>query len=288
VIFRRPNPLIWSVAALLALAAFIATYVVFVRGESGQEFDNQMLVAAEDVVPAGGTRAGALAFLSNLPLVSAGIAVIALIAALAVRRLFESPVVALVTALAAAATTQILKAVLTRPDLGISQATMNSFPSGHTTLAAAAMFAAVLVTSPRWRPVVATLGGLFAATAAASTYVLGWHRPSDVIGAVLVAGMWALVGGAVILAREPQWNSWNRGERTAPSGVWLGLPWIPAVVGLAAAAVLWWFVLKEPTRPVQDLSAWYVVAGLSLVLGATMAVFGSVSALLAHQARSAD
>ncbi|MDO5494127.1 MAG: phosphatase PAP2 family protein [bacterium] len=285
---RRPHPIVWSAALLATLGLLLLTYLVFIRSESGQVLDDGFMVAANEVLGTEIARNGALAFLGYLPAISAGIAVLALVVALAVRRSLTAPIVAIIMALGAASTTQILKAALSRPNHGVSEATMNSFPSGHTTVAAAAMFAAVLVTSPRWRPVVATLGGLFASLAAASTYVLGWHRPADVIGAVLVAAAWTLIGGWLVLGRESGWNGWRRGERDAPSGVWLGLPWIPAVVGLATAAVLWALLLRDPARTPDQLSAWYVVAGLGLVLGSTMAIFGAIGAFLSNQTRLAD
>ncbi|HZK05242.1 MAG TPA: phosphatase PAP2 family protein [Actinomycetaceae bacterium] len=286
---RRPNhPAVWGLALAFVVALLVLAYVGFVRTITGQTIDEQLLVAARGFLDAEVARDGALGFLRYLPEVSAAVAASGLVAASIVRRSISAPVVALVSALAAATTTQILKSVLPRPNLGISEATMNSFPSGHTSVAAAAMLAIVLVASPRWRPVAATLGGAFASLAAAATYILGWHRPADVIGAVLVAGAWGLIGGWIILAREPKWNTWHRGTRGAPSGVWLGLPWIPAIVGLGTAVLTWWLLLREPTRPFDELVGWYILAGLGLVIGATMAVFGAASGLLTRETRAAD
>lgn len=285
---RRPNIALWILALVLVVVLLVATYVVFVRTQSGQSLDDDLMVAAQQFISAETAREGALGFLRYLPEMSAIIAALALLAAAIIRRSVTAPVIAVIASLAAASSTQILKAILPRPNLGISEATMNSFPSGHTTVAAAAMFAVVLVSSPRWRPVTATLGGLFASTAAAATYVLGWHRPADVLGAVLVAAAWGLIAGVVILGQEPAWNSWRGGTPTAPSGIWLGLPWIPALVGVGTASVIWYALLREETRAFADLLGWYVLAGLGLVVGATMAAFGAASALLTHQTRAVD
>nr|NLD40888.1 phosphatase PAP2 family protein [Actinomycetales bacterium] len=285
---RRPNPALWLMALMLVGALFVVAYIGFVRTATGQQLDDSLMVAAQRFLSVEVARNGAIGFLRYLPELSAVLAALALLVAAIVRRSITAPVIAVVAALAAASSTQILKALLPRPNLGISEATMNSFPSGHTTVAAAAMIAVVLVSSPRWRPAAATLGGLFASTAAASTYVLGWHRPADVIGAVLVAAGWGLIAGVVILWREPDWNTWQRGTEGAPSGVWLGLPWIPALVGLGSAVGIWYGLLREPTRPFEDLLGWYVLAGLGLVLGATMGVFGAASGLLSQQTRSVD
>jgi len=95
-------------------------------------------------------------------------------------------------------TTQILKhQVLERADLGVlTERPGNSLPSGHTTVAASVSIALLLVVPRRARPVVALLGAVYTALTGVSTLVGGWHRPSDVIAALLVVLVWtALVLG---------------------------------------------------------------------------------------------
>ena len=94
-------------------------------------------------------------------------------------------------------TTQLLKhAVLTRPDFGLG--TLNSLPSGHTTVVASAVGASLLVAPRLWRPVIAVLGGFATTLTGASTIVAGWHRPSDVIAALAVSLIWT-AGVALVL-----------------------------------------------------------------------------------------
>ncbi|MFJ4571381.1 phosphatase PAP2 family protein [Streptomyces sp. NPDC088846] len=61
-----------------------------------------------------------------------------------------------------------------------------SFPSGHVAIAAGLALGAVLVASPRSRPYVAAAGALWLAVTAA-VQALYWHRPSDALGATLLA-----------------------------------------------------------------------------------------------------
>ncbi|MFF9511086.1 prepilin peptidase [Streptomyces sp. NPDC014724] len=68
--------------------------------------------------------------------------------------------------------------VLPRPDIvgAPSNLTEVSFPSGHVAIAAGLALGAVLVASPRTRPYIA-----------AAVQALYWHRPSDALGATLLA-----------------------------------------------------------------------------------------------------
>lgn len=276
----------WAAALIAVVALLIAAYIGFVTTVTGQTLDERALVAGRELLRNNLTQSSALGFLQYLPEISAGVALLSLIAASIVRRSFTAPVIAGVGALGAVLTTQILKAVLPRPDLNISEASMNSFPSGHITVATAAMIAVVLVSSPRWRPVTATLGGVFAATAASATYILSWHRPADAMGAVLVAAAWGLVAGFLILDREPHWNQWERGDERSPSGVWLSLPWVPALVGILGGTGIWYFLLRTSEAPFSDLYGWYVLAGLGAIVGGTMAIFGAAAGLLTAQTRA--
>jgi membrane-associated phospholipid phosphatase len=77
-----------------------------------------------------------------------------------------------------------------------------SWPSGHSTAAAALALCAVLVSPARLRPAVAALGLLFVLAVGFSLLILGWHMPSDVLGGYLVAGLWTALGVAALRAYE--------------------------------------------------------------------------------------
>jgi membrane-associated phospholipid phosphatase len=100
-------------------------------------------------------------------------------------------------------TTQLLKnELLTRPDLGLSAAQLNSLPSGHTTVAASVAAAALLVCPVDWRAGVALAGAAYTCLTGWATMIGGWHRASDVIAAVLVVATWLLLAQAALGGRS--------------------------------------------------------------------------------------
>jgi membrane-associated phospholipid phosphatase len=59
---------------------------------------------------------------------------------------------------------------------------------------------AVLVAPARLRPLVATLGVIYALSVGYAVVALVWHFPSDVVGGFLVAAGWTLVAVAGLAA----------------------------------------------------------------------------------------
>jgi membrane-associated phospholipid phosphatase len=86
-----------------------------------------------------------------------------------------------------------------------------SFPSGHSTAAAALVLAALLVVPRRLQPGLAAAGACFAAGVGVLLVVLAWHMPSDVLGGYLVAGFWAALALAALRGTTPA----RRRRRTA-------------------------------------------------------------------------
>ena len=124
-----------------------------------------------------------------------------LAAAAAKRRRPELGMAAAATVVGANLTTQALKHWLDRPDLlGLGHA--NSFPSGHVTVVASLAAGAVLVTARRGKPTIAVAGIAATAATAVATVALGWHRPSDIVGAVGVVAAWAAMTAALTLGRS--------------------------------------------------------------------------------------
>jgi len=195
------QPLRYLGAAVLTAVLCGLLYVFFVRSSAGQLVDQLSYDGAENgwrsVTPF--TRR----LLDSVPTVSVVIGVsMALVIAL-VRRNWVTLLVALGAAFVALLASQLLKHVLlTRPDLGVEGYAGNSFPSGHTTVAAAAALVVFLVASPRSRPLVAAAGTGFAVTAGVATLANQWHRPSDVVAALLLAAFWGCVAGAVLSGRR--------------------------------------------------------------------------------------
>ncbi|CAM5721703.1 hypothetical protein SALBM311S_10653 [Streptomyces alboniger] len=117
---------------------------------------------------------------------------------------------------------EVLKStILPRPDLvGAPDNLLDQgFPSGHTAIPAALTLAAVLVGFPRIRPYVATAGVLWLACIAAASATMGGHRPSEVLGATLLACACYGLGTYRPLPRRP--------PRQAPRGAPVRCPSSP-------------------------------------------------------------
>ncbi|MGP5071749.1 phosphatase PAP2 family protein [Arthrobacter rhombi] len=281
------NPGLWILAMLLVAGLFSLAYGAFVLTATGQQADDDALLGATAFLDSDTARAAALSFLNQLPLISGIVALVALLAAAILRRDLQAPIVAALSFGAAVGSTQVLKhLVLVRPNLGISEATGNSFPSGHTTVATSALIAVFLVTSPRWRPLIATCGGLYAAVTGISTFALGWHRPSDVVAAYLVAGFWGLLAGLIILRRQPGWNRWKGPDSSwSSSGIWPTLLWFPGILGFLGSAAVYLFVTHLGPTAGTSARSWFLVAGALLIIGAAGSLFGLLCGVFSHQTR---
>jgi membrane-associated phospholipid phosphatase len=80
-----------------------------------------------------------------------------------------------------------------------------SWPSGHSTAALTVVLCAVLVTPARLRPLVATIGGIYALAVGCSLLILAWHMPSDVLGGYLLAALWVAVAVAALRFADRHW-----------------------------------------------------------------------------------
>ncbi len=147
---------------------------------------------------------------------------------------------------AAVTTTETLKQLLAHPRpaewLGVAQIASASWPSGHATAAMALALAAVLAVPARWRPLTATIGGLFAIGVSYSILALGWHFPSDVIGGFLVAAMWMSLAVAAVGAADLRWPPVRRPAR---AGGWVSEAG-PAIVVACVALLALGIALDRP------------------------------------------
>ena len=200
--------------ALLASAASIAACWALAKAAvhtaRGQRLDQLVLTAAQNDTGPMTRIVFPVLNTVTVPVIVAAI-LVAVVLALLQRR--ASMVVHLVVLVAgAAATTQVVKhLVIDRTALAPGlDVTPNSFPSGHTTLAAAVAIALMLASPRHIRSLVALLGAAWTAVAGIGTIAGGWHRPSDVLGALLVVGAWTFLVLAVdavlamIRARAPE------------------------------------------------------------------------------------
>lgn len=185
----------WIVVSSLVLWAMIR---LAIGTTAGQQYDD----AAMNTFSAG--REARTALLSVLGRVSIGLILVVMVACIMtalLRGRVRWAVGAVVVIAGANVTTQLLKTMaLDRPDLA-GLGTLNSLPSGHTTVVASATAAALLVVPPAFRAPLALAGAAATTLTGASTVVAGWHRPSDIIAALAVSLGWAAVVSLVVANR---------------------------------------------------------------------------------------
>lgn len=300
--------------ALLAAAVSVLTIVGLARTAvgtaSGQRLDQLVSSGAKEHQGRLSHYAEIAVGTVSLPVVSALLVLAVLLVLLRRRPGLLLPLGVLV--LGANLTTQVIKRVLvTREVLGPGiDITPNSFPSGHTTLAATAMIALVLA-GGRARVVLAPLGVLWTTAAGIGTLVVGWHRPSDVIGAIVVVAAWtflilALDGLDTRRRRARAASRPGRGRRRR--GIGASEPQSPprypvpervvaVLLGVIGTAGLVWggFGVASLPRPLdlqdstQQLPAFLVTAAL---IGGGTAVWLALTLLLrvptSQRARPAD
>lgn len=243
---RRETGLATAATAVAAVMTLALVAGVALRTGRGQRWDDWSMTT----VVAG--RDARIALLSLLGYISIG-AIIVVAAGCVVVALLRGRVAlafgAAVVLVGANVTAQVLKhTVLDRPDLGFG--TLNSLPSGHTTVVASAVGAALLVAPGSLRPVVALAGGFATTLTGASTIVAGWHRPADVVAALAVSLLWTAIAAAIV-----------RGPGHPVTGTVAA-----AILGCAGALA---FLVAVGVRPAYG---WVGFTQASLVLGAVTLV----------------
>ncbi|MEU5091381.1 phosphatase PAP2 family protein [Streptomyces sp. NPDC021356] len=189
---RTVRPL---VPALLCLLGFLAVYLIAVCTPFGQRAENSLIFENASAKPAWAYAWSGVAYGSSamppldrtaMPTVFVGLVVIA--AVTVVRRCWWHGLAAAGIVVATLGS-KVLTRGLPRPDLvGARDSLLEaSFPSGHTAIPAGLALGAVLVSCPRSRPYVTAAGMLWLTVTAAAVQATYQHRPSDVLGATLLA-----------------------------------------------------------------------------------------------------
>lgn len=197
-----PGVLAPALAAVVCLMLTILTWRIFVTTTRGQLVEEAARIGSADardsLTGITGTLLGAVS-VPFLVLVVAGAVLVSLL-----QRRWSIAVAAIVLLVGANLTTQVLKDQLSRPPDDASALGLNSFPSGHATVAASIAAAALLVVPVRWRPTIALLGALMSSAIGISTMIgsqdVAWHRGSDVVAAMLITAMWYFAVEAVLAA----------------------------------------------------------------------------------------
>lgn len=220
----------------------------------------------------------------SVPFIATVLAVSVVVALVHRRWLLAAQVVLLMAG--ANLTGQLLKhAVLDRPDLDVGEQLSNTLPSGHTTAAASCAVALVLVTPRRFRTATAVGGALYAAGTGVSTLVGAWHRPGDVVAAVLVVLAWTCVVRALGPTGPVGTPADRRRETTAISLLLAGGAVAGAAAGLAMQQTL--AALDRVTDQLRstgletrtELLTAYVGGALGIV-AASCLMFGAVLLVL--------
>lgn len=274
--FRSPR--LTLVAATAFTVASAAVWLVAFRTATGARLDATIMSGFLGLRgPRVDRLADAVAHLADpTPFALATVAIV--IVALVRRRPWLAAMAGVVL-IGANATTQALKALTAEPRLATAMVgghvDVASWPSGHATAAMTLVLCAVVVVPSRWRALVLAVGGTFTIAVGYSVLVLGWHLPSDVLGAFCVASVWTLLGitAATTLERRrmPE-RSRRRPAALAPAAAAV----IAVAAGLAGA------VLARP-----DGALAYAAANTGFVVGAA-AIGCAVLAVIAAIAATAD
>lgn len=213
----KPTSRAWGFLALALVSALVLgfSYWLFIRTHAGQVIDNSAYLGRSGATPRAALRARDLLDAILISSVAATAVVIVVIGV--IRRSVLVSLLAVGGFFGAVAAAEILKYVLTRPNLDparndiLDKGLYNTFPSGHTTIAAGASLALILVSSPAFRPILLWLGTAFTSAVACAVVIAGWHRPSDAIGGIAVATCVVSLAAALAVA--------TRGEPVIPTGL---------------------------------------------------------------------
>jgi membrane-associated phospholipid phosphatase len=233
-------------AVLVALGCALATAVVWAvafQTAAGARLDGAVLDGFTGFRDSRLEPLAALAVSLADPVPYAAMVLLIAMVAVARRRPRHALLVAAV-AVAAPVTAEALKPLATVPRPAPTPEfapAVDGWPSGHMTAAMTLALCLVLVAPARLRPSAAALGGGFAVAEGYGVLVLGWHYPSDVVGACAIATGWLALGVAVagVVRERPS------------AGVPRPLLWPAALTALAVAAFAAGVALARPARSVD-------------------------------------
>ena len=183
------------------------------------------------------------------------------------RRRPSLAVAAGVVLIGANSTTQILKVLTAEPRHPLFLPP-EAWPSGHTTGFASLALCLVLVVPSRLAAPAAALGAASVLGMGWSLLLLGSHHPSDVLAAVLVAGLWAALAVAWLWRREE-----TRGSVPSvpllPGAVVFTAALAAGFVAIVAASLL---LVMEPGPGVGGPDPAAAVAGVGAIAALSLVV----------------
>jgi membrane-associated phospholipid phosphatase len=277
---QRPKQVTAAWLALLWMVnvgLFLVLQYASVRTISGQMLDT---VALDGNSLGRRTVDGPLdVALNAVSVVSLVLVLVVIGAVAAVRRRYSLAIMSATVVVGSSLTTYVLKSqLITRPEFGVDPARSgagNSFPSGHTTAAAAFAIGLTLVLPPAARGIASVIGATYAAVVGIATLSSGWHRPSDVVAAYLIAGGWAAYAGLLLVLVQRSSavvTSADRAGWSLAAALAAG-----AVLTMAGLAVLV-FVFERMSAPVDAMASGLLRLGY---LGSALTIAGAAYLMMA-------
>lgn len=237
--------------AAVAAGSFAVTYSIGVLTVTGQSAEEAILVASRF------TRDQPILNLVTVPNLVIACVVVAALGL--TRRRISAAIVGVTVIGVSSVLAQVLKhGLLDRPALvSIGD---NTFPSGHMTTFAAVTFAMLLVVPARIRTGVALVGVLVLSVVGTLLLRLGWHRPSDVLGAILLV--------TCVSALAQLGVSREQSARTRPFGERMLAVLSVVVASLAVIS----FVIHRESLSLDEIASPMLTAQLAMVAAALMSV----------------
>ncbi|MDQ3126873.1 MAG: hypothetical protein M3Q66_00230 [Chloroflexota bacterium] len=238
----------FQLATLMWLVLLGVTYVPLVLTETGQRLENAAVLGVE--LRSEAERVASLDRLSQITVVGFAAALGAVVlVAIARKRTALGLIVAMFMGSAVVAT-EVLKMVLSRPELvtGPIWILRNTFPSGTAATAAAVAVGALLISPDRLRWAVLIVVSLYVVIVAEALQATGWHRMSDTIGGVLVVCIAATLAlGFLTRQRMTRPSTHGRVHSRVRSGL-IVLATVPILLGAVIVLVSAAFpLLPSPT-----------------------------------------
>lgn len=276
-----PGVLAPAIAAVVSLLLIVITWRLFVVTTRGQLVEEAARIGSRDTRESLSEATSLLLGVAWVPFLVLVVGAAVLVAL--VQKRWSIAIAAIVVLVEANLTTQVLQELLQRPTDDASAIANNSFPSGHATMGASIAAAALLVLPVRWRPPVAVLGALLAASMGISTMIgteIGaWHRASDVVAAMLIATLWYFLAETVLAAIAQRDGESRSGGNPPRALVKIPLR-ILTVLGTICLGLGGGALAATAVRAPIDSDLGYQVAFLGSVLGVAAVAFFTQAMML--------
>lgn len=189
------------VFGLLLLAAAVGVWWLGVRTMEGQSYEDMVWSKFDAALPGWLEPVVHVFTISTVVIATSAIMSIIALAVLIVRKRWLLIAQLAVFGGSCFAAAELLKPLLPRPYLiNLESNPNNSAPSGHVILAAAAGMILLCAVPRVCRALVAVIGWLYAVLVGLSVIAGQWHRPTDVIMALLIVGGVAMITLAATFA----------------------------------------------------------------------------------------